>query len=85
MTPEQWKALEPGDIVIDHKCGGIHRTIIEVKRDSSPKQGRRAGSTVTRFRVANLRNGKPLLLTSHSDGWINGKRRFELYRGSPIA
>lgn len=66
MTREEWLALEVGDVIIDHKCGGARRVVREIRRVTSTR-GQRTGATRTVIRVDNLKSPGELTVIFSTD------------------
>ncbi len=83
MTSQEWLELKVGDVIIDHLCGSIRRTVLSLSRVSG-RQGQKAGKARTTIAVPNVKTrGRETLLVSSADVFVTAKdgsriRRFEL-------
>jgi hypothetical protein len=66
MTKSEWLSLQVGDVIVDHKCGDVHRTVLSVKRNSGKPTQR--GNTRTTITVPNIKSrGRTTVLFSTDD------------------
>jgi len=80
VTREEWLALQVGDVVIDHKCGGARRVVRSIRRVTS-QRGQRTGATRTVIRVDNLKTRGELTVIFSTDD-SPGYSRFSLERAT---